>query len=918
MRSKLAITAIASLLAAIVAAFPTAGVAAHSASHRAAPPATAITPNGAWPVYHHDDGHTGYDSTRPAATTASTGWASPGLDGTVYGEPLVNQGLVYVATLNNTVYALNQTDGSVVWSNHLRAPQASGWGCGNVAPQGILGTPVIDSGSGRIYVATLSGVDQLYRLEGLNLNTGVAEMSVVITTQPLSGFDWTIQQQRGALAVRNGYIYIPFGGRAGDCGAYHGWIFGVPIAGGAIVHYVTPGTGASFWAAGGVVVDDSTGKVFDTSGNGVSAGCSANLDGTPVYENDAVARFSATLVHEDAFIPQDWQANWCSNDQDLGSASMVLISPTLAFQAGKWGNGFLVNPQALGGMNGQLYPAQTPYSGVDVCHGNHLDANFGSYAYAAPYVYLQCQGNGLVGVSVNTGSPSFSACDATCAAPTWKTGGTTTFGPPIVAGGAVWAVDINGSGLYGFDATTGAQIYQSAAFSVMHFSTPSEAGGQIFVSSDTVVRSFTMVGGCQSVAENASPASPAAVGTPVQVTATASGCPNPSPRYEFWLLAPGASLYTLAQAYSTSAVFNWTTTGLTPGTYRINVWARDASSPGAFGNSSGTWDAYNANLTFTLTGCQSVSDSAAPPSAAMSGTVVAVTAAGSGCSNPQYEFWTLAPGAALYSLAQSYSTSAVFNWNTSGLAVGTYRINVWVRDSSSAGAFGNSYGTWDAYNANLTYTLTAGCPSVADSASPANAAMSGMTVTVTASSPGCPRPLYEFWVLAPGASLYTLAQGYGISAVLNWNTTSLATGTYRINVWVRDSSSAGVYGNAYGRWDTYNANLTYILTTGCPSVSDSASPPTSAAAGSTVTVTASAPGCPSPQYEFWILYPGASLYTLVQPYGSSATLSWNTTGLAKGTYRINVWVKDSSSAGVYGNAYGRWDTYNANLLYTLT
>src|SRR4029077_19401568 len=157
-----------------------------------------------------------------------------------------------------------------------------------------------------------------------------------------------------------------------------------------------------FWTAGGVVADNSTGKVFETSGNGTGgsgsgAGCPANVDGTPTYEHDAVVRLSSTLVHEDAFIPQDWQNNWCLNDQDLGSASMVLISPTLAFQAGKWGTGFLVDPQALRGMDGQRFPTPYPatYSEANVCRGNHSDANFGSYAYAAPYVYLGCEGNGL-------------------------------------------------------------------------------------------------------------------------------------------------------------------------------------------------------------------------------------------------------------------------------------------------------------------------------------------------------------------------------------------------------------------------------------------------------------------------------------------------------------------------------------------
>lgn len=428
---------------------------------------TAITPNGSWTVYHHDDGHTGYDPSQGSVVSVTTGWVSPALDENVYTEPLVYNGLVYVATLNNTVYALNQTDGSVVWSTHTRAPQSGGWSCGNVSPQGILGTPVIDTAGGRIYVVTLSGADQLYRVEGLSLTTGAIQFSQIITTQAATGFDWTIQQQRGALALRNGYVYVPFGGRWGDCGPYHGWIFAVPVSGAAVLSYATPGQGAGFWASGGVVVDDSTGKVFETSGNGTSSGCNANSNGTPQFENDAVIRFSATLAHEDAFVPLDWQGNWCGNDQDLGSATMVLISPTLAFQAGKWGQGFLVNPQSLGGMNGQLFPARSPYTGADVCGGNHSDASFGSYAYAAPYVYLECDGGGVVALQVNTAAPSFSLCGATCGAPSWNAGGGITFGPPIVAGGVVWVVDIGGGGLYGFNASNGSQC--QAPRKLVHF-----------------------------------------------------------------------------------------------------------------------------------------------------------------------------------------------------------------------------------------------------------------------------------------------------------------------------------------------------------------------------------------------------------------------------------------------------------------
>jgi len=44
----------------------------------------------------------------------------------------------------------------------------------------------------------------------------------------LSGDDPRTHQQRPALAVANGYVYIGFGGLAGDCGQYIGEEVGVP------------------------------------------------------------------------------------------------------------------------------------------------------------------------------------------------------------------------------------------------------------------------------------------------------------------------------------------------------------------------------------------------------------------------------------------------------------------------------------------------------------------------------------------------------------------------------------------------------------------------------------------------------------------------------------------------------------------
>ncbi|TMC94428.1 MAG: hypothetical protein E6J05_17185 [Chloroflexi bacterium] len=67
-----------------------------------------------------------------------------------------------------------------------------------------------------------------------------------------------------------------------------------------------------------------------------------------------------------------------------------------------------------------------------------------------------------------------------------------------------------------------------------------------------------------------------------------------------WILAPGSSTWTIAQAYSTSATFNWNTTGKAAGTYRFSVWARDATSSGSC-NSLGCNDSFVPGTAYVLT-----------------------------------------------------------------------------------------------------------------------------------------------------------------------------------------------------------------------------------------------------------------------------------------------------------------------------
>lgn len=90
---------------------------------------------------------------------------------------------------------------------------------------------------------------------------------------------------------------------------------------------------------------------------------------------------------------------------------------------------------------------------------------------------------------------------------------------------------------------------------------------------------------CASVAMGATPATGA-----VTFTATAAGCSNPNPQFEFWILA--GSSWQVVQPWSTGTSWTWSTAGVAPGTYHFGVWVRDAASPGVNFCTMGRYDAF--------------------------------------------------------------------------------------------------------------------------------------------------------------------------------------------------------------------------------------------------------------------------------------------------------------------------------------
>lgn len=63
-------------------------------------------------------------------------------------------------------------------------------------------------------------------------------------------------------------------------------------------------------------------------------------------------------------------------------------------------------------------------------------------------------------------------------------------GPPIVAGGLVWALDWSSGGLYGMNPVSGNVVVQRATDSLEHFATPGVGDRMLFVPTAAGVEAF--------------------------------------------------------------------------------------------------------------------------------------------------------------------------------------------------------------------------------------------------------------------------------------------------------------------------------------------------------------------------------------------------------------------------------------------
>ena len=428
--------------------------------------------------------------------------------GSVYAQPLywrgaADTGILIVATEQNEVVALDGVTGKDIWRRPLGRPVNRGaLSCGNIDPLGITGTPVIDEAGGALYLdaAILDGAAPHHRIFGLSLKDGsVLPGWPIDVGEAVRGFNARDQNQRGALAILDGRLYVPYGGHFGDCGDYRGRVVSVSLRDPKqVAGWETRARGGGIWAPGGVSI--AGGSLFVATGN--TMGASSWGDG------EAVIRLAPDLHRSndsrDYFAPSDWHT-LDARDADLGGSNALPldVEGAVARCASCWRSARMARPICSIAKSWR-YRRQPCDGDRDAIRDPHracgLSCRQGCLRRAASaWCELPCAGirtfnsHDLVVLKISAGTrPSVST--AWC-------GSVRGAGAPIVtttdgrANPIVWIVGAEGDNrLHGFKGDTGEPLTENGTSLTMsgvrHFESLIAAGGRLYVGADGRIFAF--------------------------------------------------------------------------------------------------------------------------------------------------------------------------------------------------------------------------------------------------------------------------------------------------------------------------------------------------------------------------------------------------------------------------------------------
>jgi outer membrane protein assembly factor BamB len=409
-----------------------------------------------WPTYHRTADRAGWSPTGPTLPLQQA-W-SKNLTGAVYGEALVVGSTLIVATEANHVYGLDARTGAQLWDTQLGVPQpGSGLPCGNIDPLGITGTPAYDEATGSVFVVAETRGGN-HRLWALSATDGAKRWVRSLDTQP--DRDKLAEQQRPATLVTAGRVITVFGGLAGDCQNYVGYVTSVPTSGkGTINSYAVPtARKGGIWATPGAVLG-ADGNVYVASGNG------AELTGEWDMSDSVTELDPVTMVRRSVFGPTEWRADNIE-DRDLGSMSPAMVPKVSRIViAGKRGTVFLLRPH-LTGIGSEV----TSLAGCQA---------FGGAARVGTTVLMPCRGPVALR-ALTVGQSTLQ----------WSWSHINIYSSPVIAGDKVYVADRATGDLFVLRLSDGTTIERHPVGALTHFPSQTVSGDYVFVTSLTGVTAF--------------------------------------------------------------------------------------------------------------------------------------------------------------------------------------------------------------------------------------------------------------------------------------------------------------------------------------------------------------------------------------------------------------------------------------------
>jgi len=453
--------------------------------------------------------------------------------GNVHAQPLYIEAgpqgpMIIAVTASNNVYALDATDGSIIWQTNVGPPVTSGL-CGfPINPFGIIGTPVVDLASRSLFFnAMIDGPTKKHFVFSLNVDTGAVNPGWPVdldATVNYNGMPFTsnVENERGALALVDGIVYVPFSGHLGDCGLFHGWVVGIQVNNPSVKAWATGWIGGGIWGHSGVASDRT--NMFVITGNTFTNPGDEWRGGEAIIRLQAGPTFSRQPT--DYWAPVNWQA-LDAGDTDLGGCSAILIdvpgaTPSqLVLALGKDGNAYLLNRNNLGGITAPV--ASLPVDGVTRGQSSATyHTNQGTY-----FVF-------------RTGSGAISAYKVTATnpptiVPAWSVNQNGQGSPWVTTtdgsnNAIVWVVGAQGDQrLHGYNGDTGAVIYAGGGNEELMTGTRKwnsgiVARGSIYVANDNKVYAFRLPGGTPTPTPTPTVTpTPTPTPTPGQITLSARG-----------------------------------------------------------------------------------------------------------------------------------------------------------------------------------------------------------------------------------------------------------------------------------------------------------------------------------------------------------------------------------------------------------